>query len=145
VTTIAWDGKTLAADRQANMGSSRSLTRKLYDCSDYIYGAAGDVSEVERIAEWLASGAKSSRRVVLEEHAYGGIAIRKTDGRCFDLVGKVVVLSECLDKFCAAGSGHCYARAAMAMGKTAVQAVTFASRFDVYTGLGVDSIRLRRK
>lgn len=143
MTTIAWDGKTLAADRMATYSFTKRKVRKLFDCGDYAYGCSGEFWQAHLIADWLRSGAGNSGRVTQDEISCCGIAVRKTDGVAFVVEGKSVVLTEIRDEFFATGSGHEYARAAMALGKTAMQAIALASRFDVHTGLGVDTIRVR--
>ena len=50
------------------------------------------------------------------------------------------VLALVRERFVADGSGRDFAIAAMALGRTARQAVALAARFDVYTGGGIDSI-----
>jgi ATP-dependent protease HslVU (ClpYQ) peptidase subunit len=42
------------------------------------------------------------------------------------------------DRYFASGSGKDFALAAMEAGKTAEEAVLIASKYDVYTGMGVD-------
>jgi ATP-dependent protease HslVU (ClpYQ) peptidase subunit len=143
VTTVAWDGRTIAADRLASYGNARRKVRKLFDCGEYVYGCSGDFSEAHPIAEWLTGGAKSSERPVFDEEKVFGIAVRKADAKAFVVEGKRVSLTEILDDQFATGCGRDFARSAMAFGRTAPQAVAFASRFDVFTGLGVDSVRIR--
>lgn len=48
-------------------------------------------------------------------------------------------------KYYAVGSGSSFAMAAMEAGKTPLQAVKIASKFDLYTGLGFKSINLKKK
>jgi hypothetical protein len=143
MTTIAWDGKTLATDRMASHGGSRRFVRKLFDCGEWMYGGTGNFDEVHLIAEWLTGGAKTSERVTLDESNHCGIAVRKDDGRAFSVEGKRVLFVAIRGERFATGSGHEYAMAAMTLGKTAAQAVAFAARFDLYTGLGVDTWRFK--
>lgn len=143
MTTIAWDGKTLATDRMAVCGATKRMVRKLFDCGAYWYGGAGNFDDVHRVAAWLKAGADAANPLVLEEGSVLGIAVRKCDAESYLVEGKHVVLCVFRKVPEATGSGHEYARSAMAFGKTAVQAVTFAARFDAYTGMGVDSVRIR--
>jgi ATP-dependent protease HslVU (ClpYQ) peptidase subunit len=82
--------------------------------------------------------------LVFDEPDTRGIVIRKVDAKVYTLQGKTVVLCEARERQIALGSGFEYASAAMALGKSAAQAVAFAARFDVATGLGVDSVRVVR-
>ena len=147
MTTVAWDGRTLAADRQVTYGNTRAAGRKLFDCAEYIYAASGTAFEAELIARWLRDGARPSSRVRLEddEGHRCGIVVQKADGRAFVAQGRTVVLVGHREAPLACGSGCDFALAAMAMGKSAVQAVRFAERFDIYTGLGVDLWRFRER
>jgi hypothetical protein len=145
VTTIAWDGRTLAADRQATFSSLARQGRKLFHCGRYAYAACGHASEAELVAEWLRDGANPKERVRFDEEGLRGIAVRKDDGRVFTVQGKVVALVGHRFGNLAFGSGGDYALAAMALGRTAGQAVQFAARFDLYTGLGVDTWRRPKK
>ena len=142
MTTIAWDGTTLAADRMAVHGGTNRMVRKLFDCGDYWYAGAGNFDEVYRVADWLRGGANAKAPVVVDEACIAGIAVRKSDAAAYVLEGKNIVMTEVRRAPESTGSGHQYARAAMHLGKTASQAVVFASRFDVYTGMGVDSVRI---
>ena len=145
MTTVAWDGTTLAADKLACYGNVKRKVRKIFDCGEYYYGCSGDFWEAHAVAEWLTNGAKACDRPSSEEGMVFGIAVRKIDAKAFVVEGKRAYLQAVLDEKFATGCGRDFARSAMAFGKTASQAVTFAMRFDVYTGLGVDSVRIVKK
>jgi hypothetical protein len=142
VTTIAWDGRTLAADRQANSNGSRRRVHKIIDCGAFWYGSCGQMDEIARVAEWLSQ--MEEPPPVFDGCNLYGIVVRKCDACAFFVEGKTVCLAPILDRVMATGSGGEYARAAMELGKTAAQAVEFAARFDLGTGLGVDSVQVLR-
>lgn len=144
MTTIAWDGKTLAVDRMMIAGGLKLTSRKLFACGTYAYAASGSAAEAVEIAEWLRSGTDCARAPSFEETSCYGIAIRRADASLFYLMGKKVQLVPSFDPFAACGSGQDLALAALALGKSAVQSVNFAARFNAFTGLGVDSVRIRR-
>lgn len=143
MTTLAWDGKTLAADRMMVIGGLKVTSRKLFDLSPYVYAASGSAAEASVIAEWLRAGADPARGPAFEEASCYGIVVRRADVAVFYVMGKKVQLVPVFDEFVGCGSGQDLALAAMALGKTADQAVTFASRFNAFTGMGVDSVRIR--
>jgi hypothetical protein len=143
VTTIAWDGKTLAADRQANCNGSRRSIHKILNCGQFWYGGCGQLDDIQRVAKWLADAEQPPP--VFEDAGLYGIAVRKDTAQAFFVEGKTVCFSQILDRVMATGSGGEYARAAMELGKTAAQAIAFAARFDIGTGLGVDSVRIRKR
>jgi len=140
MTTIAWDGRTLAADRQRTHGDSRQPVCKLHDCGEYVYASCGDRPDGVAVARWLSAGADWDKRPTLDEGGCCGIAVRKADGAVFVVEGKTVTLCPVPPGPTATGSGKDYALAAMACGKDARGAVEIASRFDVFTGLGVDAV-----
>lgn len=143
MTTIAWDGKTLAADRQSTYGNVKVESRKIRDCGPFVFALAGEKDNIETIAGWIAQATPAAGRAPLKEGGMHGIAVRKEDGAAFSLEGERATMIRVYAGKFAAGSGFEFALAAMTLGKTAVQAVVFASRFDMYSGLGVDSVRIR--
>ena len=145
VTTLAWDGMSLAADRQSTYNGTKYETRKIRDCSAWIYAGCGSKDAIEFIAQWLTAGANAAERPMIDEDGLMGIAIRKSDGRAFLVEGKRPILIEVHAKRWALGSGSDFALSAMELGKSAFEAVRFAARFDVGTGMGVDSIRIKVK
>lgn len=144
MTTTAWDGVFLAADRLALLGGRRCRVRKIFDCGEYWYAGSGHSDDIIRIAEWITAGLKPSDRPVLEESVASGIAVRKADVKAFAVEGKHTVLAWIRERTYATGSGMDYAIAAMSLGKTAREAVLFASKFNAYTGLGVDSVEVKK-
>lgn len=83
--------------------------------------------------------------MTVDEEGVAGLVVRKSDRCAFLAEGKRVVLTPILESYFSIGSGADYARAAMALGKTAAEAVAVAARFDLYTGFGVDTLRLRAR
>jgi hypothetical protein len=141
VTTVAFDGTTLAVDRQATYGSTKFVVRKLVRCGEYMLAASGRSNAIQ---EWLADGADPADRPLSEE-PFGAIAIRIKTGRAYLLNGKRPYLEPIRAKTLAMGSGSEFATAALDFGKTAVEAIRYASKRDVNTGLGVDSYAVKRR
>ena len=140
MTTIVWDGKTLAADRCRSNTNTVELARKLFDCGEYVYGAVGDMHDAPSVVRWLRAGAKWEERPVLDEGGTKGIVVRVRDGALFIAGGKTVTLAEQPRGPTAAGSGMDFALAAMYCGKDARGAIAVATHFDAFTGKGVDAI-----
>lgn len=136
MTTVAFDGKTLAADSQAQT-TFKSRIRKLYRLPDgALFGAAGAVQEMLAVLAWLNGGEKPADLVQFE-------ALIVTRAGC-DVLGMRLMREPVLEPFYAVGSGCHYALAAMACGKSATDAVRIASRFDPSTGGRVESMQLSR-
>jgi hypothetical protein len=143
MTTIAWDGRTLATDRARTNGNTSELACKLFDCGDYVFAAVGSMFDAPVIERWLRMGAKWDERPSLDGEVNGcGIVIRKADRAVFMVGGKPTTLAAVPPGPTAAGSGQDFALAAMACGKTARGAIGIASRYDYGTGYGCDAIDL---
>lgn len=138
MTTIAWDGKTLAADRQRNMQNGPMRVTKLRrNVGKYLaFAGAGEVTDIARVIRWIRGGSHVSQRPTLDE-VVTCIAVRK-DGRAVLIHGKVVTAWTIQDPFYAIGSGGDFAMGALAAGQSASHAVAIAQTFDLCSGLGVD-------
>jgi ATP-dependent protease HslVU (ClpYQ) peptidase subunit len=140
MTIIVWDGKTLAADRQATCGNLARSMRKISRYGDILIGGAGTRSAVDAVMNWVLKGCvaqdfpklssvPAERDVSLWVINKNG-TIRKFEDSPFPMVYDDNVFAE--------GSGRDFAYGAMAMGANAIQAVEIACRFDVTCGGGVD-------
>jgi len=138
MTTIAWDGKTLAGDRQCTWGGTPTPTTKVFkvkiDKKKYLIGAAGATADCQAFVEFVKGGFKDTP------------TYKEFTGLVIDREGRMTVYSENPNssvlnpKFWAIGSGGEYAMGAMAFGATAAEAVLIAADLDVNTGLGVDKV-----
>lgn len=154
MTTIAWDGKTLAADSQSTTGSFLCSTKeeKLHKpgCKDVwringeeilCFGASGDCGSEQAIIDALISGF-TYKTELPDILAFAAIAA-VSHQRCFlifkDSGKKTASISLHKEKF-AVGSGSDIARTAMHLGNDSVRAVQIASELDVYTGGEIKSI-----
>lgn len=142
MTVIAWDGKTLAADRQSTCAGMRSTTAKIRHLPDGDYAACTGGSDVcHMLVEWYKNGAKPSEwPAVQATDDWARLIIASKDGVVFYERHPVAMLVR--DKFIAFGSGRDFAMGAMAAGATASEAVDIASRFSTSCGLGVDEVTL---
>lgn len=140
MSTVAWDGKTLAADKQSHQGDLRRVCTKIHQCKDgTVIGFVGETSAGQIMTEWYMDGEDFSKYP----------ASQKDDKlNCYLIVAKknnpVYVYSYLPigmpepEGIAAWGSGRDFALGAMAMGANATQAVKVASQFDINTGMGVD-------
>lgn len=138
MTTIAWDGKTLAVDSfetSSNVIVSRNRKKLFLDVGDYAAVAVcGCTYEMLSFVEWLRDKTKSPPNIE------SGAAI------CIDRKGKVYSYypknstTPVLEKGnLTDGSGHEIALGALDAGATAVEAVKIACKRNVYTGGKVQS------
>jgi ATP-dependent protease HslVU (ClpYQ) peptidase subunit len=138
MTTIAWDGRTLAADKQSTWGGTPTRTRKIFrakhpDGRVMIYGCAGLTHECQAYTRWIDGE--------IEKPDFTDISILSIDqkGRIW-YANQSMLWARIITKRWAIGSGCDYALGAMAAGKSAADAIRIASKLDVNIGLGVDTL-----
>lgn len=137
MTTIAWDGITLVADRQTTKGSTRGSMKKIYQLNNNKFLAgAGDTVEINMVYQWLKAGGKKKSKPDIEESEF--LLLDKRARLCYSMDHRLVPML--CEGYAAIGSGSDFALGAMHAGATAERAVIIASKLDVYTGEGVDKI-----
>jgi ATP-dependent protease HslVU (ClpYQ) peptidase subunit len=150
MTVIAFDGKTLAADRQATEGGLRHITTKIKRINKgkfkgYLMAGAGCTSQANQMMSWFELGAEPDAFPKYQDTE--------------DLSAQLLVISPAkeifrfdfnpipsvfYDEIYAMGSGRDVAMGAMVMGADAKQAVEVASEICAGCGLGVDVIQLKK-
>ena len=143
MTTIAFDGRTLAADKRSTIGGLYRTGTKIFRVGSSLVGYAGSGAQCSEMLAWARGG---FRKAAFPE------AQRDTENSIVLLVirphGVIQIYehSPCAieyeDKQFAIGSGRDYALAAMRLGKNARDAVLLAAEFDPGTGNGVDTLTL---
>jgi ATP-dependent protease HslVU (ClpYQ) peptidase subunit len=138
MTTIAFDGKTLAADRQITSGSVRFANcRKITELKDGRFlASAGSISAIERVTQWLEGGSRKDEQPELEEGSFEAIVVGKGTTQYID---HELCLIDVVAPF-AVGSGSNFAQMSMHLGNSAVAAVRHAAVFDILTGCEVDAV-----
>ena len=154
MTTIAFDGKTLASDSQLTLGDLRldSHTQKIFQPnageSWYVngeravaFGVSGKLSAVQAVRKELASGVYGYRGLTTDSRFPKGDSFKYL---VITEAGEVYAGGQYSDEETpwlarvsapvAVGSGSEYAMGAMATGTSAEYAVEIASRFDINTG-----------
>jgi hypothetical protein len=152
MTTIAWDGTTLAVDRQGTQANYKREVGKLYEFGVWVYATGACAADVAPLCQWLAGWQPTSSsfdevdarlercRETLEEGGVHGVVVHVPSGTVWTIQGKTgVTLVRVLEGLVGHGSGGDYALGAMAAGKTAREAVEIAMRFDAFTGFGIDT------
>ncbi len=144
MTTIAWDGQTLAADCQGNNNGMKQSVGKIRllrisSAVTVLVALSGDASHFEPLCQWLQAGGKPED--------YPDFQAGERCSRLYVVHDKKLAYYEgtaypihVKEPFFAGGSGRDYAIGAMAMGASAILAVKIASQYDCHTGLGVESI-----
>lgn len=138
MTTIAWDGKTLAADSLISAGTTAFGTAiKVHKLKDGSYAAfAGRASIWPSLIEWLNGGEKP---VVGEEDSVSVLVVDKK-GKAYELEDDLRPAPACVPW--AGGSGQSFALAAMKMGHSAVEAVEVACQLDLASRGPIQEVRI---
>jgi hypothetical protein len=136
MTTIAYDGKTLAVDSQATAGSTVfGEANKLFPLDDGRYAAfAGCLSVFPEVVAWL--NGEGEMPELNDEEPFGGIIV-SPDGSALEITKNMRIFPASIPW--SGGSGEVIAFAAMHSGKTAEEAVELACTLDIYTGKPVAS------
>lgn len=144
MTTLAWDGTTLAADRAAWSSGNKYRVRKLSrvtapDGRRFLVGVCGDGSYAGQLLRWMR-GAIPHPGPYPEPGNFTVALVIDERRRVFRL-GSSLQYTEILERFHACGAGQDYAIGALEAGATARQAVQIAIKRSDYAGLGVDTVR----
>lgn len=143
MTVIAWDGRTLAADRQATNAECRREVKKIYRLkSGELASFCGLEAGARELLSWYEDGADPAKYPPLQATQDWVRLIVVTRKGVFEYEQRPVK-QPLKEKFFAWGSGRDFALGAMAAGATAKQAVLIASRYSVGCGMGVDVARPR--
>jgi len=148
MTVIAWDGKTVAADKRAICSGVHFMTTKLRrvkvgDHIPEVLAWTGDQDAGETVAAWYAAGADISKwpECQKDKDAWSRLLVFDRYGaRMFERLPVSVKIE---DPFCAWGAGRDFALAALHLGKTAQEAVELACVFETSCGNGVDVMTLK--
>lgn len=142
MTVIAWDGKTLAADKQSTLYGYGSKVTKIFRVGDALVALSGNGPHAVALLEWYKAGAewhKHPKPATPDDS--GNIVVIDANG-VREYVGTTGYYSKNESNFVAYGCGRDYALAAMHLGKTAKEAVEVACALDTQCGMGVDVLEL---
>lgn len=140
MTVVAWDGKTLAADRMTSFGSTHMRCQKIARLRDgALVGWAGNSAHNAALLAWFQRG-HDPKEYDKEAMGDGMLLVVHPDASVFIFDGPVGY--QIRQQHVAIGCAMDLALIAMACGKTAPEAVELASQFNKHCGGGVDSLRL---
>lgn len=139
MTIIAWDGKTLAADRRACCGSMICEVTKIHRVGPLLVGGSGDLPFVLAMVEWIRRGRRPEDypKHQSDKDDWQPVLVIECDGTP-SIYERTPYPVRHLQRHTAIGSGREFARAAMHLGKTAVEAVEVAIALDHGCGNGID-------
>lgn len=135
MTTIAFDGKTMACDTRVSGSHTYNTDTKIYENEFVVIGVSGDAGVGTLLVE--------DDSILVPKHYdfdFSALVwVKDIETLCkvefyksWDCaLSSVITIA---DSFAAVGSGSPYALAAMYLGETATRAITVASQFDPNTG-----------
>jgi len=142
MTVIAWDGKTLAADKLGDACGLRRTTTKIHRFDGGLFGCAGTASKAAEMLDWIRKGADPATVPAFQlTDEYQDVFVVRNDGRAF-MYGRSGYPFEVEDECHAIGSGRDFAIATMFLGWGAHHAVFAASQFETGCGNGIDTLEL---
>lgn len=141
MTCIAWDGKTLAADKRVSFGASISTTTKIHRIDGMLVGCAGGAAQGVSCIQWVRDGMDRSQYPAAQKEDPCSLLIIQPNG-AIHYYSKTPDPLMVDDKTFAIGSGSEYAEAALYLGKTAREAVEVAIALNSGCGNGIDTLEL---
>lgn len=144
MSVIAWDGKTLAADRQSCCGETISTVRKIFKLeTEEVIALSGDLDIGMTMKRWYEEGHEREDwpKINEDEKRFCRLIVASEAGVIY--YERTPDPVQVIDLFMAWGCGREAALGALAMGASAEKAVEIASRFVLYCGNGCDSYRVR--
>ena len=146
MTTIAFDGKILAADSMSTTsGIVYGYAPKIWRLKDgRWFAASGTRCAIFSVLNWL--NAETEKPTFDDDDEVHGIIV-DCDGNARELWAKTLVIYPCafIDGCWAGGSGWMFAQSAMALGLNAIDAVEHAAKFDTVTGEEVNYVKVLDK
>lgn len=140
MTTVAFDGKILACDKQCTEDTVKTTMTKLIKINEDVYFSfAGAVCDIEKLKKFILM--KKVKHLDPMEDETEGLILNISTGDCFHVDSNYRTIP--IKSFTAIGSGKLGALVAMSLGKSAIEAIEHTSHFDLYTGKGVDFISIK--
>ena len=127
MSVIAWDGKTLAADKRACLGTLIATTTKIFKACGALVAYSGDACFGEEMLAWFKDGSDPLKFPPLQRDKddWSGLLVVWDSGEIWKYERSPYPLKFPKQLF-AIGSGRDFALAAMYLGKAAEEAVEVA-------------------
>ena len=146
MTTIAYKGGIMAADKMASEGNTKhGVTTKIFKRNGYLVGFAGRSDVASLLLHWFERGAKEEEWPDPYDDDCDTAMLVVTPKSKILIYERFPVPIRMENEFCAFGSGREFALAAMALGHGPEKAVEVACELDLYSGNGIDVLCLDAK
>lgn len=144
MTVIAWDGKTLAADKLVCFGVTKGTVTKIHRHGDFLLGVTGNLSMGMEMLEWFKAGAipKDFPEGNRNPDTGSGLVLVKPDNTVWKYESTPHPF-KVEGAFCAFGSGDESAMVAMECGCNARMAVEVTIKYNTGCGNGVDTLEFQ--
>ena len=136
MTVVAFDGNSMAADRQGEFFCTKTDRTKIRRIGSIMVGCAGEARASEAVCKWLESGADVEMFPKIAESDKANVLVAGPNG--LFLYENSPHPMQLENKFFAIGSGGDAAMAAMHLGCDAERAVEVACAVATSCGGGVD-------
>jgi hypothetical protein len=145
MTTIAWDGRTLAADKASWSGGFHQPVRKVRritapDGRRFLVAGMGDASFATNVMRWMAGEIEHPGQPLADDLSRDCALVIDERRRIWRLSSRLVY-QRYDGKIHAAGAGQEIALGALMAGADAIKAVRIAMKCSDYAGRGVNYVR----
>lgn len=143
MTCIAWDGKTLAADKRGGTDLPRTVTKIRRVKSGALIGCTGSACGDQELMAWYERGADPADfPAVHRDNANSSHMIVVEPGGAIRMFMDSPYAATFEDGFHAMGGGRDFAMAAMHLGRSASEAIEVAIALTATCGNGIDTLTL---
>lgn len=143
MTIVVWDGKTLAADKQATHSDLVRKVTKVRRIREHLVAVSGDWDRAQELFKWFELGADETKYPEFQktDNDFVGMLVITPDKRILKYERSPVPMDFSEEDWFCMGSGRDYAYGALYMGAGAAIAVMAACAFASTCGLGVDELK----
>lgn len=145
MTTIAWDGTTLAADKGSWSGGLHQAVRKVHritapDGRRFLMAMAGDSVFATQVLRWMRGGEHPGR--CLDDDLNRDVAVVVDERRRVFRLSSRLIYVPYEGKLHAYGAGQEIALGALMAGADAVKAIRITMQVSDFAARGVDFVRI---
>lgn len=142
MTTIVFDGKTLAADSQQTAGTTIiGMRNKIKDVGGFYVAGCGRTDCIDLVINHFINGAEKPSGISANDADV--LFVNKETGEAFRAFGDTMVMSKVSVPFFS-GSGEDVARGAYQVCNDPVKALQVAIDLDAYTGGPINMVKIEK-
>ena len=146
MTTIAWDGTTLAADCCSWANGIRRKVRKVFRIQrggrTFLVALAGDAGYAQAVLAWMRGGRRPDPAAYHQLVDLARVcAVAVDEKRCVHTLSNALMWESFRERKFAHGAGHEIAWGALEAGASARRAIQIATKRSDFAGFGVDCVR----